>query len=374
MTVRARGRYSAVPAMSRALRSAVSDLLGQPRLRGADLLVALEEAGRAHGAEPFEAALAMLPGPHRAASEPRKVVAGIETHRSGLERRLGRDPGFVVAAVDFLQGADGRAWNRAAAPIAARAVFRRDAAGPDSSITFEDGLTAELRRCRRSRRPLSLLLLVPPADPGPGVLDRAETALKEALRDSDLLARLLPPAFAIALPETGGSAAARAAARLGRIAARAAGAPFRCAVSVAEAEDENGATLLRAAQRSLEGGPPGPGASRDRRRHRRNPAAGVRARLLRDDHSARDTEILDLSSAGARIRDGELPEGSPVRLSLLGPSPRADEVTLPARVAFRRSSTDGGPAILIFDDGSPELAELATLLSGLPRGPREGSS
>jgi hypothetical protein len=359
--------------MSRALRSTVSDLLGEPRLRGADLLAALEEAGRVHGAEPFEVCLAMLPVPRRAPGEPRQVVAGIETHRSGLEQRLGRDPGFVVAAIDFLQGAYGRAWHRAT-PAGARASAH-DARGREPAGSFEEGLCAELRRCRRSRRPLSLILLVPEQDPGREVLDRAEVALAEALRDSDRLGRLVPPAFAIVLPESDGAAAARAAARLGRIAARAAAASFRCGLSVAGAEENDGEALLSAARRALEHEPidPEAGPFTERRRHRRNPAPGVRARLLRDE-STRDTEILDLSSVGARVRDGEAPEGTAVRLSLLGPSPRADAATLPARVASRRAAPDGGQAVLIFDEGDPGLAELATLLSGLPRGPREGRS
>jgi hypothetical protein len=358
--------------MSRALRSAVSDLLGEPRLRGADLLAALEEAGRAHGAEPFEVCLAMLPIPRRAPGEPRHVVAGIETHRSGLERRLGRDPGFVVAAVDFLQGADGRAWNRAAPAARASA---RDARGRETVGSFEEGLCAELRRCRRSRRPLSLILLVPVQDLGREALDRAETALAEALRDSDRLGRLVPPAFAIALPESDGAAAGRAAARLGRIAARAAAAPFRCGLSVAGAGEDDGEVLLSSARRSLERQSidPEAGPFPERRRHRRSPAVEVRARLLRDD-STRDIEVLDLSSVGARVRDGDLEEGTAVRLSLLGPSPKADAATLPARVASRRISPDDDQAVLIFDEGDPGLAELATLLSGLPRGPREGRS
>jgi hypothetical protein len=343
--------------MSGALRTAVSDLLGQPRLRGVDLLAALEEAGRAHGAEPFEACLAMLPLPRRPAVEPRKVVAGIETHRSGLEQRLGRDPGFVVAAVDFLQAADGR-----------------PAAG-ESGASFEDRLEAELRRCRRSRRPLSLLLLVPAGRPGREAIDRCEAALREALRDSDFLGRLVPHAFAIALPESAAPAAGRAARRLARIAARSAGLSFRCGVSVARDGDGDGAGLLLEARRVVDREAPAEtaGVVSDRRRHRRSEARGVRARVLRGD-SARDTRLLDLSTAGARVPDDGLPEGTTVRLSLVGPSPRAEAATVPARVASRRSSPRGEEAILIFDDGDPAVAELAALLSGLPRGPREGRS
>lgn len=362
MTVRARGRYSPAPAMSRSLRSAVSDLLGHPRLRGADLLAALEEAGRAHKAEPFEACLAMLPLPRRPGTEPRKLVAGIETHRSGLEQRLGRDPGFVVAAVDFLQAGS-------------RAVAAWERGGSGSGDSFEERLAAELRRCRRSGRSLSLLLLVPSGQASREALDGAERALLEALRDSDLLGRLVPPAFAIALPESAAAAAGRAGARLGLIAARAAGLAFRCGVSLARAGDEDGVALLREARRGLGRQPLArtAGAVSERRRHRRRAAEGVRARLLRGD-SVRDTRLLDLSSAGARLPDEELPEGEPVRLSLVGPSPRGDSATIPARVAARRSSTEGGQAILIFDEGDPALADLASLLSGLPCGPREGRS
>jgi GGDEF domain-containing protein len=339
--------------MSRALRSAVSDLLGQPRLRGAELLAALEEAGRTHGAEPFEACLAMLTHRRRPAIEPRKVVAGIETHRSGLEQRLGRDPGFVVAAMDFLQGT-------------ARTATA-DSRGAESWDTFEERLEAELRRCRRSRRPLALLLLVPFGGPGCEALERAEAALREALRDSDFLGRLVPPAFAIALPENAAPAAGRAASRLARIAARAAGVSFRCGVSVARDGEGEGGALLREARKAVEL------RSSERRRHRRSEALGVRARLVSGD-SARDTRLLDVSAAGARVADDGLPEGSAVRLSLVGPAPRAEAATVPARVASRRSSPEGEEAILLFEDGDPAVAELAALLSGLPHGPREGRS
>src|SRR6185436_3433026 len=111
----ARRQIAGTRAMSRTLLNRIHDLLGRSELRGERLAEALEQAGREHGLEPFRACLGLVSLRPRSEGEARRALSAIEMHRGALEERLGRDPGFLVAAVDHLFDAEGTGGRRPAA-------------------------------------------------------------------------------------------------------------------------------------------------------------------------------------------------------------------------------------------------------------------
>ncbi|HET8946090.1 MAG TPA: hypothetical protein VFQ07_03840, partial [Candidatus Polarisedimenticolia bacterium] len=200
--------------MSRTLLNRIHDLLGHAELRGEHLAEALEQAGRDHGASPFQACLGFVSGRPRTEAEARETLRAIETHRGLLETRLGRDPGFLVAAVDHLGAREGTGRR----PSAASGAGLAPAEAP-----FEDRLEAELRRSERTGRPLVLALLAPRGPVEELSIEAAAAALKRARRDVDVVARLVPCGFGLIFPSIGRSAGERAASRMLEVAARASG-------------------------------------------------------------------------------------------------------------------------------------------------------
>ena len=354
--------------MSRTLLLKLRDLLDRSELRGPRLEEALEQIGREHGIEPFQACLGLVSARPRSAAEARHALSDIESHRGDLERRLGRDPGFLVAAVDHLRDAAGASWGRmpAAFPAGARA--------PHVDAPFEERLEAEVRRATRTGRPLVLAILAPRRPLAEPAMAAAAAALERARRDVDVLARLVPPAFALLLPAIARPAGERAVRRLIEVAARASGAAW-CAglseggVAGEERIEDLAGAVLRALRRARDEGD-GRGLAAERRRHRRAVRPPLEARV---EGSEAVAEILDLSLSGARIRtSGSVPADGNVALKLRGPAPRAREARLSARVIRREPDADRETSVLLFDDAEDAAPDLVALLAGLPLLDREG--
>lgn len=354
--------------MSRTLHLKLRDLLDRTELRGPRLAEALEQVGREHGIEPFQACLGLVSARPRSAAEARHALSDIEAHRGDLERLLGRDPGFLVAAVDHLRDAAGASWGRmpAAFPAGTRA--------PHVEAPFEDRLEAELRRSARTGRPLVLAILAPRRPLADPAVVSAAAALDRARRDVDVLVRLVPPAFALLLPAIDRPAGERAVRRLMEVAARASGAEWcagLCASSGVEAEGVEalaGAALLALRLARREGGVRGPVA--ERRLHRRAVRPPLEARI---EDSGTSAELLDLSVSGARVRGGgTLPGDRTVALRLRGPAPRAREARVQGRVIRREEDAGRETAVLLFEGPGEAAADLVALLAGLPVLDREG--
>ena len=353
--------------MSRTLLNRIHDLLGRSELRGERLAEALVQAGREHGLEPFRACLGLVSQRPRSEGEARLTLSAIETHRGALEERLGRDPGFLVAAVDHLRDAEGAGGRRpAAAPTGSRAA--------PGEAPFEERLEAEIRRSERTGRPLVLALLAPREPVEDLSVEAAAAALERARRDVDVLARLVPPGFGVILPSVACAAGERAAARLVQVASRASGTAW-CAGVASRSDDEPGleglaAAALRALRLARAGDRPVGSVVPERRRQRRLSGAALLARLEGD----REASVVDVSARGLRLRTGApLPDRSRVRVELRGPAPRAKSARLSGRVLRREPGPAGESAVLLFDEGC-DSPDLIALLAGLPLASREGSA
>ena len=352
--------------MSRTLLNRIHDLLGRSELRGERLAEALEQAGREHGLEPFRACLGLVSLRPRSEGEARRALSAIEMHRGALEERLGRDPGFLVAAVDHLFDAEGTGGRRPAAAPAGPA-------GPGAA-PFEERLEAEIRRSERTGRPLVLALLAPRGPVEDLSMEAAAAALERARRDVDVLARLVPPGFGVILPSVACDAGERAAHRLVEVASRGSGAAW-CAGIAGRSDDEPGieglaAAALRALRLARAGDRPVRSLVRERRRHRRASGAALRVRLEGDSPA----EVVDVSARAVRLRTGApLPAARSLRVELRGPAPRARSARVSGRVLRTDAGPEGESAVLLFDEGC-DSPDLVALLAGLPLASREGSA
>ena len=366
-----RERAAGAQAMSRTLRNRLHELLGRNELRGKHLSEALEQVGREHGVEPFQACLGLVSGRPRSESEARQTLVAIETHRDTIAELLGRDPGFLVAAVDHLRDAEGSGGRR---PAAAAAPGPGAAA---SGAPFEDRLEAELRRSERTGRPLVLALLAPREPVEDLSLEAVAAALERARRDVDHLTRLVPAGFGVILPAIDRVAGERAAARLVAVACRASGTGW-CAGVAERGDAEPGldgiaSAAIRALRLAKAGGSAVRSVTRERRRHRRASGAALEARI-EGTPPERQARVIDLSAGGLRLRaPAPLPE-DPIRLELRGPAPRARTARVSGRVIRREAGPGGDAAVLLLDPACEGSEDLVALLAGLPMASREGSA
>jgi PilZ domain-containing protein len=355
--------------MSRTLLNRIHDLLGPSGLRGELLAEALERAGREHTAPAFRTCLGLVSGRPRSESEAREALRAIETHRGLLEARLGRDPGFLVAAVDHLGVSEGVGGRRPAA-----------SAGPPATAEapFDDRLEAELRRSERTGRPLVLALLAPREPVEELSIEAAAAALKRARRDVDVVTRLVPAGFAMILPSVGRSAGERAAARLSEVAGRASGVEWCVGLAERDAAEPGIDGLAAAALRALRLAKSGDRAIRvaqpERRRRRRASGTGLRARI-EAPLPARPAGVVDLSASGLRLHGAPgLREGEAVTIELRGPAPRRSTAKVRGHVLRREPSALEGSAVLLLDGAEDASPDLAALLAGLPVLSWEGSA
>lgn len=329
--------------LSRAARDAFRDILGNRSLRGSALTHAAEHAGSQHGVEPFRSCLSMIGAPQRDETEARLVIEAIEAHRETLTRHLARDPGFSVAAADFLQAGEGRSV-RSAGPTHTGSTRARSDGAPFDAI-----LEAELRRCERAGRPLSLVFLEPDRiGLGEPQTLRAEAALREGIRGVDRLCRLLPAGFALLLPCTPGSEAVRGAKRWRAVIGRVTGEPWSAGIAAVPEHPPTAERLVASARASLglarrDGGMAARQGQGDRRLRRRH-AVGTRlsGSVVNGSRELQAT-VQDLSTDGACVRLGELvAPGARVTLKLRETTPRARSAAILSRVVRSVPQDDRG--------------------------------
>jgi GGDEF domain-containing protein len=316
-------------------------------LRGARLLEAISDLGTRGDFEPFRAALFALARVDRPESGARPLVEAIEQHRAALEIRIGRDPGISVAALDFLHELEGIILEPVFRETEAPGLPRRSTTASARAWSFDDALALEVRRGERFGRSLSLAILAPDglASDGEEITGRAAEALREAGRDTDQVARLLPRGFGVILPCTAGEAGQRAAERLRLAAEAATRASWSAGVASCPEQAWSAPALATGAQEALGAArDSGGGATRllraERREHaRRAPPGEALAAVLVADGSALEARIEDLSISGALLAVGDrIAAGSRVVVTIRETSVRPREVSLPSRVV--RAMTD----------------------------------
>ena len=316
---------------------------------------ALDSIGARRGIEPFRACLRVLARMERPEGEARALLNAVEEHRAGLEMRLGRDPGFCVAALDYLHGLEG---------FIPEPAFRDSgAAGPGTAVApprpIDELLALEVRRGERFGRPIALLLLAPDRLPGSAeaVMAAAATTLREVARDSDHVARIVPAGFALVLPCTELRFALPAARRLRSALGTAGDGTWSAGVATCPEQPWDPAELARRAREALRSAQRGGGDAvetyhEERRAHPRRPVGAlVEASLRREDGESR-TVIQDLSLGGALVGTADrLETGTRIDLRLREASVRPREVTIPARVVRTLPAEPPAPGDGLFRAG-----------------------
>jgi hypothetical protein len=357
-------------ALTRAARDEIRTLLGDSTMSGGRLAEAIRRLGERHGIEPFRACLGSIAGIDRGEPAARRAILAVEYHRFVLSRRLGRDPGIVIAAIDYLE----RTGDAPRDPLA-----RREPSGAAAPEPLRPALALQIRRCERWRRPLALAVLRPDR-PGSGRARRlaaAMTALRAAVRDVDQVVRILPEGCAVILPCTSGRGGMVAAERARALLTEIAGAPWSAGIASCPEHPWEAASLGSRSQEALararlQGGGRSEWNHPERRTSRRRPieAGGLRA-ALRGGELRGDVAIDDLSIEGAGLRAaGRLPREARVTLALRGTSARARDASLQARVVRADPAAGEGQAGwsigLRFLDREAARGRVAGLFADLP--------
>ena len=359
--------------MSRAVRDAFRDILGNPSLRGSELATALQEAGMRHGVEPYRACLQELSAAPRDEDEARRTIDAIEAHRDGLRDALERDPGLAVAAADYLRVREGHAWRTALL------LSRRDQAADPREGGLDAILSNELQRSERLGRPLSLALLAPEGGPLSDEPSRiAYAALREAARGVDRVVRLLPEGYAIVLPCIPAEEAVRAAARLRHVAERATDRVWSAGIAAVPGVQPEAQALASAARASLSlarrlgGGTVSRGSEDRRRSHRRSVGTNTMTAWLTTGGRSRRADLCELSLSGALVRSSqEMRAGARVVLSVRETTARARAASVPSRVvrvlpAPGRERPAFWGVALAFEGRGASLSPMSEMIAALP--------
>jgi hypothetical protein len=356
-------------ASSRAVREVFRQILASSELRGAALMRSIEDAGRRQGVEPFGASLALFSRAARSEPDSRITFEEIEAHRDALRTRLQRDPGFAVAAADYLQLVEGLGWHRGEAPSGS------GPAGRAGDRCFDRLLRVELRRHERHGRPLSLLLLSPWCPLEPEAMAAGAMAVTGAVRDIDQPARVLPEGIVVLLPCTEGEDGAAAARRLVALAESASHVAWCGGVAAlpeCAPDAEQFAVLVRGAlEEALREGPGRVRLSRrERRRHPRR-SAGALHGLVRSEGRALEVGVVDLSLHGALVQADADITGicETIVLEIAERTPRGRSARVAARVLRWSTATSADRpvwrAALAFDPGGSALPAVTQILAGL---------
>ncbi len=366
-------------ALTRAARDEIRMILEDPALQGGRLAGAIRDLGERHAIEPFRACLGAIASLDRAEPAARRLILSIEQHRSVMQRALGRDPGFGVAAIDCLQSVEGLIRDPLSPAARTDDSIRRVRQEGPVMESLQRALALDVRRCKRFGRPLTLAVLRPDRTcVGRSRIPAATVAaLHGAVRDVDHTARILPEGFAVTLPCTPGRGGVTTAERLRARLANSVDAPWSAGVASCPEHPWDAVLLARRSQeavaraRSL-GGDRTEWSHPERRSVRRRSVGrgGLRVSLP-GRASQREVAIHDLSMRGALVRTNIcLTREERVTLSLSGTSARARKVALAARVV-RTERVDHGPGAdwsigLQFLDDEPVRSRLAGLIADLP--------
>lgn len=366
-------------ALTRAARDEIRTILGDPALHGGRLAEAIRDLGARHAIEPFRACLGAITPIDRTEPAAQRFIQSIDTHRSVMQAKLGRDPGFGIAAIDYLHNVE--RFIDDPLPPASRAGtstgwVRREGAVLES---LQQALVLNVRRCERFGRPLALAVLRPDraAAGRSRIPSTTVAALQGAVRDVDHAARILPEGFAVILPCTSGQGGVITAERLRVMLTSAVEARWSAGVASCPEYPWDAIRLARRAQEALvrargRGGDRTEWSHPERRAARRRTIGNGGLSVSLPGHAAqRRIDIDDLSMSGARVRtERRLAREQRVTLALSGNSARSRHVALAARVVRAERKERGADADwsigLQFVDDEPARSRIAGLIADLP--------
>jgi hypothetical protein len=363
--------------LRRAVRDDIREVLGDEALRGDRLLEAIAVLGPRHSVEPFRSTLGYTVSLDSPEPEARATVAAIERHREAIEALLRRDPGFIVAAFDLLHEMERTLRDP---------VFRDEEPVPAGNLRaperFEEARDLESRRAERTGRSMAVVVLSPDR-PG-GLSGPAQgaglAALRDGLREVDLLMESPLEDFVVLLPCTGGREGLRAADRFRRRLRDATGVSFRAGVAASPGRSADAELLTRLAWRAMqEARRTDAGIVRhrpERRAHARRGTGGGLSARLRNAGVESEIGVEDLSLGGALLTTPRrVDPGSEVILALRGSGIRPAGYLIPSRVLRVLDGPTPGQAPWRAAVGFHPEARLrvAALLAGL-EAPRVGET
>lgn len=181
------------------------------------LLRRLRESTCAGRVPAFTIALRHMVGVDLPEDRAEALIVDMLTHRSEMGRRLGRDPGFRVAAADYLD----HHFPRIAASVAGEVLQALEALDTDPLTGLRTGarlradLDRELERRRRDHRPVSVVVVeiddfesiveAEGEECGDIVVRRVAQVIRRFTRDTDASGRLAAQRFGVVAPVTDSS-------------------------------------------------------------------------------------------------------------------------------------------------------------------------
>ena len=198
-------------------RRRLTALLHRPTEEAPRWIERLRELRRLESWPTFRWSLRLLANLDRPDREAERLIESVAEHRLVLTGRLERDPGLIVAALDYLSHRAGLLTDPVVMEAATLSELERSAAVDEltralNRAAFDRGLARELRRSQRYALPFSLVLLDLDhfkainddyGHPyGDRVLARVAELLQGAVRECDRVFRFGGEEFVLLLPET----------------------------------------------------------------------------------------------------------------------------------------------------------------------------
>ncbi len=325
--------------LRRAVRDNIREVLSDEALRGDRLLEAIAGLGSRYSVEPFRSILGYTVSLDSPEPEARATVAAIEHHRVAIEALLGRDPGFIVAACDLLHERERTLRDpvfRDEEPFPVEPVLAGNVRAPEP---FEEARDLESRRAGRCGRSMAVVVLSPDIPGGLSGPARGAglAALRDGLREVDLLMGSPLQDFVVLLPCTGGREGLRAADRFRRRLRDATGVSFRAGVAASPGRSADAELLTRLARQAMqEARRTDAGIVQyrpERRAHARRGTGGGLSARLRNDGVESEIGVEDLSLGGALlVTPCRVDPGSEVVLALRSSGIRPAGYLIPSRV------------------------------------------
>lgn len=364
------------------LQDELTAILANRDLRGARLAEAVGGAVAGRCADPYRAVLQCAAGVDLPETQARATLTAIEQQRADMEARLGRDPGFQVAALSRLHEIEDRLSDpgfRDSAP--ARTVEADGVAAPEALP--EPPEDEEARRGARYDRPLACVALAPDGAVvagGPSLVPAA-TRVREAARDVDR-ARATNDGLRLVLPCTAEAGAVTAAERWRGLLRNITGREWSAGVAASPVPVRDPHLLARLAGEALRAARQAGGDRTipyrpEKRTHaRRAVEPWLRGGLQLGDRET-PARIEDLSLGGALLGTTEpLQTGAEVRLAVRDTSARPRTVVVASRIERCVPGPAGAAApwrtAVVFRSEGEARQRLAGLIADLPaarRGP-----